>query len=76
VHWAGNIVYHLTNSIMHTSAGSNPFPAMVVALIFTVLSIPVHYHICRQLTGNQQKETTFALQRHSSPRIRHSSGLV
>jgi membrane protease YdiL (CAAX protease family) len=76
VHWAGNIVYHLTNSIMHTSAGSNPFPSMVVALIFTVLSIPVHYLICRQLTGNRQKETAFALQRHSSPHIRHSSGLV
>ena len=76
VHWAGNIVYHLTNSVMHTTDGSHPLPGIVVALFFSLLAIPVHYYVCRQLTGNQTAKTPRSLSGHSSVRIRHSSGLV
>jgi membrane protease YdiL (CAAX protease family) len=76
VHWAGNIVYHLTNSVMHTTDGSNSFPGIVVAIIFSLLSLPLHYLICKRLTGSKANEEHYALQRRSSPRIRHSSRLV
>jgi len=76
VHLAGNIVYHLTNSVMHTADGSNPFPGIGVAIIFAVLSIPLHYFVGKQLTDGKAKKELFPLQRHSSPRIRHSSRLV
>ena len=76
VHWAGNIVYHLTNSVMHTQGDSNPFPGIVVAIIFALLSIPLHYVVCKSLTESKAGEELFSLQRHSSARIRHSSKLV
>jgi hypothetical protein len=76
VHWAGNIVYHLTNRVMHTADGSNPFPGIVVALIFALLSIPMHSLICKALVSCKAEGGLFSQQRHSSPRIRHSSTLV
>lgn len=76
VHWAGNIVYHLTNSVMHTSGGNNPFPSIVLAIIFALLSIPIHWLVCRQLTLNKATGNDTFLHRHSSAIFRHSSGLI
>jgi uncharacterized protein len=76
VHWAGNIVYHLTNNVMHTAGGSNPFPAIAVAIIVALPAIPLHYLVCRKLAGSKASQNTFAPQRRSSPVFRHSSELI
>lgn len=76
VHWAGNIVYHLTNNVLHTTSGSNPFPGIVVAIVFVVFSIPLHYFLGCRLAGRKSEDSVFSLQRHSSAFIRHSSGIV
>lgn len=76
VHWAGNIVYHLTNSVMHTAGGSNAFPPIAMAIIFALLSIPLHLLVCRQLVLHTAAGNSPSLQRHSSAFMRHSSGLI
>lgn len=76
VHWAGNIVYHLTNNVLHATSGSNGFPGIVVAIVFVLLTIPLHYSISRRLAGCNKKNSFFSLQRHSSAFIRHSSRVI
>ncbi|GAA4742972.1 CPBP family intramembrane glutamic endopeptidase [Flavisolibacter ginsenosidimutans] len=76
VHWAGNIVYHLTSNVMHTSSGDNAFPALWISIVFTLLSIPLHCFICQQLTSKKENESFVSPLRHSSTPIRHSSELV
>jgi len=76
VHWAGNIVYHLTSNVMHTSSGSNAFPALWISIVFTLLSIPLHCFICQQLTSKKENESFVSPPWHSSTLIRHSSELV
>jgi len=76
VHWAGNIVYHLTNSVMHTTDGGHHLSAMAVAIVFAVVSIPIHFLISRQLTGGKAETTSFRVAGHSSATIRHSSSLT
>ncbi len=70
IHWAGNIVYHLTNSVMHSSAGVNSAYAMWVAIGFMAALIPVNYVVCRLISASGRPY------RHSSPDLRHSSTLV
>jgi uncharacterized protein len=75
IHWAGNIVYHVTNNVMHTEATAASPGALWITIIFMALLVPVNYFICSQLT-----RTGLAIKingyRHSSPAFRHSSELV
>ncbi|HJW16179.1 MAG TPA: CPBP family intramembrane glutamic endopeptidase [Flavisolibacter sp.] len=75
VHWAGNIVYHVTNNVMHTEATPGSNGSMWIAIVFMALLIPINYFICRQLVrpGILKHPTPY---RHSSPAFRHSSELV
>ena len=50
VHWAGNIVYHITNNVMHTEEGKNHFPGLVLMLLFMLLLIPINYIASKKLT--------------------------
>jgi hypothetical protein len=62
VHWAGNIVYHITNNVMHTDNGTNPFSALWLMIIFMALLIPVNYFIARCLTRPGTKTESLTLQ--------------
>ena len=62
VHWAGNIVYHITSNVMHTDNGSNTFPALWLLIIFMALLILVNYFIARSLTRSGIKGKSPALQ--------------
>ncbi len=50
VHWGGNIVYHITNSVMHTGDGNNTFPSMYIFIVFMALLIPVNYFVCKSIS--------------------------
>lgn len=54
VHWAGNIVYHITSNVMHTAEGTNHFPGLVLMLFFMLLLIPVNYVVSKKLIGQHQ----------------------
>lgn len=41
VHWAGNIVYHTTNSVMHTKTGYNIIPGIYLYILFLLALIPI-----------------------------------
>ncbi len=45
LHWAGNIVYHTTHSVMHTVNGKGKFPGEWLYVIFLLLLIPVTWYI-------------------------------
>lgn len=49
VHWAGNIIYHITNNVMRTSSGSSNTDPMIVAILFIALLVPVNYFVCKTL---------------------------
>lgn len=76
IHWAGNMVYHVTNNVMHTSAASNHFPAMWVAIFFILLLVPINYFIGKQLARPKTPTQSLPLYRHSSSILRHSSELI
>ena len=47
LHWSGNIVYHTTNSIMHTEAGKGVFSGKLLYILFLLLLVPVTYFISK-----------------------------
>ena len=47
-HWAGNIVYHITNTVMHTDS-DNSGRDMWVFMVFVALLIPVNYIVSKRL---------------------------
>lgn len=47
-HWAGNIVYHITNTVMHTDS-DNSGRDMWVFMVFVTLLIPVNYIVSKRL---------------------------
>jgi membrane protease YdiL (CAAX protease family) len=47
-HWAGNIVYHITNTVMHTDS-DNSNRDMWVFILFVALLIPVNYLVSKKL---------------------------
>lgn len=72
VHWAGNIVYHLANTVMHSTAGSNQFPSMLVAIGFLSMLIPVNFFVCKSLV----KKISPSYRGYSSAGFGHSSELI
>jgi len=48
LHWAGNIVYHTTHSVMHTVNGHGKFSGQVLYLIFLVALVPITWLITRK----------------------------
>ena len=75
VHWAGNIVYHVTNNVMHTETISHSNGPMWITIGFMALLIPVNYFLCRQLAHPPLPAPVNSF-RHSSAAFRHSSELV
>ncbi len=55
LHWAGNIVYHTTHSVMHTEAGKGNFSGTLLYILFLLLLIPITFFISRK------KKTTLAI---------------
>lgn len=56
LHWAGNIVYHTSNSVMHTVNGKGKFPGEILYIIFLLLLIPITWFISqKQETGTATK---------------------
>ena len=53
LHWAGNIVYHTTHSVMHTEAGKGNFPGNTLYILFLLLLIPVTYFISKHKNQTQ-----------------------
>lgn len=51
LHWAGNIVYHSTHSILHTVRGQGKFSGDLMYLFFLLLLIPVTYFISKKEPG-------------------------
>jgi len=75
IHWAGNIVYHVSNNVMHTEATTVSHGPMWITILFMTMLIPVNYFLCRQLAHPGLPSTVNGY-RHSSPAFRHSSELV
>jgi uncharacterized protein len=75
IHWAGNIVYHVTNNVMHTETTAASHGAMWITIVFMALLIPLNYFICSQL-ARPHLLIKVSGYRHSSPAFRHSSELV
>lgn len=76
VHWAGNMIYHISNNVMHTGGGSNPFPALGVGILAMLVLIPINYLICRELARPKAIHDLELFYPASSPVIRHSSRLI
>ena len=55
LHWAGNIVYHTTHSVMHTEAGKGNFSGTLLYILFLLLLIPITFFI------SQKKKTAQAI---------------
>jgi hypothetical protein len=48
LHWAGNIIYHSTHSVMHTVNGQGKFPGSILYVLFLLLLIPVTWYITKK----------------------------
>jgi membrane protease YdiL (CAAX protease family) len=57
LHWSGNMVYQVTNNIIHTEKGSGRFPELALYIIFLVLLIPVTWYISRPLRPASRSES-------------------
>jgi uncharacterized protein len=75
IHWARNIVYHVTNNVMHTETTAASHGAMWITIVFMALLVPLNYFICSQLACPHLLIKVSGY-RHSSPAFRHSSELV
>ncbi len=49
VHWAGNIVYRVTNDVLSVREGSNAFPGLWVLTFFLLLLLFVNHWVTRRL---------------------------
>ncbi len=65
VHWAGNIVYHITNTVMHTEQANSSFSSFWLGIFFVALLVPINYFILRFM-GFSLKSLSSAKSRHSS----------
>ena len=54
-HWAGNIVYHITNTVMHTDS-DNSGRDMWVFMAFVALLVPVNYFVSKRLGSEKEHE--------------------
>jgi len=54
-HWAGNIVYHITNTVMHSNNGTAAISSMTVFTVFMALLIPINYGISKMVSGEKIK---------------------
>jgi len=48
LHWAGNIIYHSTHSVMHTVNGQGKFPGPILYVLFLLLLIPATWYITKK----------------------------
>lgn len=58
IHWAGNIVYHVTSNVMHTQNGTNDFSPLMLLIIFVTLLIPINYFVSRRIGDKKSKTIT------------------
>lgn len=50
LHWAGNIIYHTTHSVMHTVNGQGKFSGAVLYLLFLLALVPVTWFFTKKET--------------------------
>ncbi len=55
IHFGINMVYHITNNVMHVENGSNDFPGMIILIIFMLLLIPVSAWFAIKSKENENK---------------------
>jgi membrane protease YdiL (CAAX protease family) len=53
-HWAGNIIYRISNDVLTMQDGPNPFPDLWELALFTALLIPINYMVAAYLQRRLQ----------------------
>lgn len=49
LHWAGNIIYHVTSTILQSHSGASGVSGLWLMIPFMLLLIPVNFYCCRLL---------------------------